>query len=160
MLEDVLEHNVQDILSLAHILDQLLRLHETPLLAQEPEDLFSLGRVYEKRGRPERARMCYRAADQGSVSILARGRMADSFRREGDWDAAARVYARMIAEKQGGAGPLIAMAKICEHKKRDIPAAIEYTRRAIVLSAEQPDADMGALQKRYQRLLIKARRKE
>lgn len=160
LLDDILKHNEQDIVSLAHILDRLMRLHETPLLAECPEDMFSLGRVYEKRGRHEGARMCYRAADQGTVSVLARGRMADSFRREGNWEAAARVYARMIADRQGGTGPLIAMAKICEHKKRDIPAAIEYTRKAVILAADQPAADMAALQKRYQRLLKKARRKD
>ena len=160
LLDDILEHNAQDIVSLAHILDRLMRLHDMPLLAQAPEDVFSLGRVYEKRGRSEGARMCYRAADRGSMSVLARGRMAESYRREGNFEAAAQVYARMITDRQGGVGPLIAMAKICEHKKRDIPAAIEYTRKAIVLAADQETADMAALQKRYQRLLLKARRKE
>ena len=160
LLTDILEHNAQDIISLAHILDRLMRLHDMPLLAQEPEDVFSLGKIYEKRGRHEGARMCYRAADQGSVSILARGRMAESYRREGDYEAAAQVYARMISDRQGGAVPLVAMAKIMEHKKRDIPAAIEYTRKAIILAADQENADMVALQKRYQRLLSKARRKE
>ena len=160
LLTDILDHNAQDIVSLAHILDRLMRLHDTPLLAQAPEDVFSLGRVYEKRGKSEKARVCYRAADQGSVSILARGRMAESFRREGDWEAAAKVYARMISDRQGGAGPLIAMAKICEHKRRDIPAAIEYTRKAIIWASDQPDADMAPLQKRLERLLLKARRKD
>ena len=160
LLTDILKHNEQDIVSLAHILDRLMRLHDAPLLAECPEDMFSLGRVYEKRGRHEGARMCYRAADQGTVSVLARGRMADSFRREGNWEAAAKVYARMIAEKQGGVLPLVAMAKICEHKKRDIPAAIEYTRKAVILASDQPDADMAALQKRYRRLMLKARRKD
>ncbi len=160
LLEDVLRHNCQDIVSLAHILERLLRLHETPLLAETPEDVFSLGRVYEKRGKSESARMCYRAADQGSVSILARGRMAESYRREGDWAAAEKIYAAMIREKQGGLQPLIALAKICEHRTRDYSTAIEYTRRAIILAAELPDADMPALQKRYERLLQKARRKE
>ena len=74
--------------------------------------------------------------------------------------AAAQVYARMIREKQGGAGPLIALAKICEHRTRDYAAALEYTRRAIILAADQPDANMASLQKRYERLLGKARRKE
>lgn len=158
LLEDILDHNAQDILSLAHILDRLLRLHEAPLLAQAPEDLFSLGRVYEKRGKKDSARMCYRAADRGSVSLLARARMAESYRREGDHAAAAQVYARMIADRQGGVGPLIAMAKICEHRTGDLPAAIEYTRRAILLAADTPGGDMAALQKRYQRLLEKARK--
>ncbi|MBQ6256581.1 MAG: ribonuclease H-like domain-containing protein [Clostridia bacterium] len=160
LLTDILDHNVQDIVSLAHILDRLMRLHDMPLLAQNPEDVFSLGRVYEKRGKPDKARVCYRAADQGSVSILARGRMAESFRREGDWEAAAGVYGRMISDHQGGPGPLVAMAKICEHKRRDIPAAIEYTRKAIILASDQPDADMAPLQKRLERLLLKARRKD
>ena len=35
LLQDILEHNAQDIISLAHILDRLLRLHDAPLLAQE-----------------------------------------------------------------------------------------------------------------------------
>ena len=160
LLDDILAHNAQDIVSLAHILDRLTRLHEAPLLAKAPEDLFSLGRVMEKRGKHENARMCYRALDQGSMSVLARGRMADSLRREGDIDGAAGVYARMIRDRQGGAAPLIAMAKICEHKKRNIPAAIEYTRKAILIAAEQPGGDMAALQKRYQRLMRKARGKE
>ena len=56
-------------------------------------------------------------------------------------------------------GPLIALAKICEHRKRDIPKAIEYTRKAIILAADHArDEEMAALQKRYQRLLLKARR--
>lgn len=159
LLEDVLRHNAQDIISLAHILDRLMRLHDAPLLtAQAPEDLFSLGKIYEKRGRGQGARMCYRAADRGSMSLLARGRMADSFRREGDWEAAARVYETMIEDRQGGVGPLIALAKICEHRKKDLPAAIEYTRRAILLAADRPGSDMPALQKRYQRLMMKARK--
>lgn len=158
LLTDILDHNAQDIVSLAHILDRLMRLHDAPLLAAAPEDVFSLGRVYEKRGRQEGARMCYRAADQGSVSLLARGRMADSYRRAGDWQTASQVYGKMIADRQGGIGPLIAMAKISEHKAKDIPAAIEYTRRAIVLAADRPGSDMPALQKRYQRLLLKARK--
>ena len=160
LLTDILDHNAQDIISLALILDQLLRLHEAPLLAREPEDVLSLGKIYEKRGRHEGARMCYRAADRGTVSLLARGRMAESYRRGGDWEAAAQVYGRMILDRQGGIGPLIAMAKICEHKKRDLPAAIEYTRKAILIAADQPGADMAALQKRYQRLMLKARRKD
>lgn len=159
LLEDVLRHNAQDIISLAHILDRLMRLHDAPLLtAQAPEDLFSLGRIYEKRGRAQGARMCYRAADRGSMSLLARSRMADSYRRAGDWEAASRVYETMIAERQGGVGSLIALAKICEHQKKDLPAAIDYTRRAILLAADRPGGDMPALQKRYQRLMMKARK--
>ncbi|MBE5786293.1 MAG: hypothetical protein E7324_02000 [Clostridiales bacterium] len=160
LLEDILSHNEQDIISLAHILSRLLCLHAAPTEAGNPEDIFSLGRVYERRGKTEGARMCYRAADRGGLSCMARARMADSFRKEGNYLEAARVYERMIAARQGGIGPYIAMAKICEHKKRDIAAAIEYTRKAIILGADDPACRMDELQKRYQRLMGKARRKD
>ncbi len=158
LLEDILEHNEQDIISLAHLLHRLCVLHDAPLLARQQEDIFSLGRVYEKRGKNEGARMCYRAADQGSLSALARSRIADTYRKEGDTEKAAQVYETMIASRQGGILPLVAMAKICEHKRRDIPAAIEYTRKAILLCAEREDGDMVALQKRFERLMKKARK--
>lgn len=157
-LEDILRHNAQDIISLAHILHQLIAFHEKPAPSAYPEDLFSLGRVYEKHGKTEGARMCYRAADRGAVSALSRARLADSFRREGNFAEAERIYTRMIASRQGGIAPLIAMAKICEYKKGDIPKAIEYTQKAVILASDDPETDMAALQKRLKRLLLKARK--
>ena len=158
LLEDVLRHNARDIVSLPRILERLMTLHDAPLTASAGEDVFSLGKIYEKRGRPERARMCYRAADQGSLSLLARSRLADSYRKEGNWQAAGEVYRKMAAQRQGGAAPLIALAKIAEHREKDISSALEYTRRAIALAADRPGSDMQALQKRYQRLMMKARK--
>lgn len=158
LLEDILEHNGQDIISLAHLLHRLIVLHETPLSAEREEDLFSLGRVYEMRGRPETARVCYRAADRGSVSAMARARIAETYRKEGDTEKASQMYDCMICARQGGEAPLIAMAKICEHKRRDIQKAIEYTQKAIILCAQREEGDLAALQKRLERLLKKARK--
>lgn len=158
LLQDILEHNGQDIISLAHLLHRLIVLHETPLCADRAEDLFSLGRIYEMRGKPEKARVCYRAADEGSVSAMARARIAEIYRREGDTLQAEKVYETMIRCRQGGIAPLIAMAKICEHKRRDIKGAIEYTQKAIMLCAQRDGNDMAALQKRFERLMKKARK--
>lgn len=160
LLEDILKHNAQDIVSLAHILNKLLSAHETPLQLREPEDLYSMGKVYEKRGKAEGARQCYRAADKGKLSALSRARLADSFRREGNIEEAEKVYARMAAARQGGIVPLIALAKIYEHKKGDIAKAIEYTQKAVIFGADDPDCDMAALQKRLKRLLQKARKEK
>lgn len=160
LLEDVLRHNAQDIVSLAHIMSRLMTLHAAPLSADEPEDLLSLGCVMEKRGRDDLARVCYRAADRDTLSAMARLRLAESYRRSGEWNEAAQVYNRMIACRQGAAYPMVAMAKICEHKTRDIARALDYTKKAILYAADDLNADMGALQKRYQRLLYKARRKK
>lgn len=158
LLSDILEHNAQDIISLAHLLHQLVVMHESPCLEKPKEDVYSLGRVYEMRGRMEGARMCYRAADKGSLSAMARARIAETYRREGNSEQAAKVYDTMIRSGQGGIAPLIAMAKICEHKRRDIPSALEYTKKAIVLCAEKDSPDMPGLQKRFERLMKKARK--
>lgn len=158
LLDDILEHNGQDIISLAHLLHRLIVLHNEPLTAGQTEDVFSLGRVYEMRGQQEKARMCYRAADKGRMSSLSRERMAETYRKSGDTEQAARVYETMIRANQGGAAPLIAMAKICEHKRRDIKAALEYTRKAIVICAQREGSDMQPLQKRLERLMKKARK--
>ena len=90
LLEDVLRHNAQDIVSLAHIMSRLMTLHTAPLSADEPEDLLSLGCVMEKRGRDDLARVCYRAADRDALSAMARLRLAESYRRSGEWNEAAR----------------------------------------------------------------------
>lgn len=158
LLDDILEHNEQDIISLAHLLYHLAVMHQTPDSVSQKEDIFSLGKVYETRGRIEKARMCYKAADGGSLSALARARLAETYRREGDTEKAARVYENMIRAGQGGIAPLIAMAKISEHKRRDIPSALEYTRKAIMICAQKESADMPALQKRFERLMNKARK--
>ncbi len=158
LLDDILEHNGQDIISLAHLLHRLCVLHDAPLTAGKQEDIFSLGKVYEKRGLSEGARVCYRAADKGSLSALARARIAETYRREGNTEMAAGEYEKMIASRQGGIAPLVAMAKICEHKRRDIPSAIEYTRKAMILAADRDGEEMPALQKRFERLMKKARK--
>ena len=160
LLDDILRHNAQDVITLAHLLHKLLEAHECPLLSPAPEDIYSLGRVFEKRGKAEKARMCYRAADRGTMSALSRTRLAESYRREGSGEEAERVYLAMISARQGGASPYIALAKLCEHKKGDLNAAIEYTQKAIRLSCDDPLADMKPLQKRLERLLEKARRKQ
>lgn len=38
----------------------LVNLHERPLEAADQRDLYSLGRVFEKRGKGERAKACFR----------------------------------------------------------------------------------------------------
>lgn len=158
LLEDVLRHNVQDIASLALILHRLLTLHESPLQADAPEDLFCLGKVCEQRGHIEKARQCYRAADQGSLSALCRMRIAETYRRAGEREQAAKIYQTMAACRQGGMEPLIALAKYYEHQKKDYQKALQYTRRAIVWAADQPGLDMKPLQKRLERLTLKLRR--
>lgn len=158
LLEDILEHNAQDVVSMAHLMHRALSMHLAPLLSAQSEDIFSIGRVYERRGRIGEARVCYRAADRGAVSPLARFRLAESYRKAGDWAAAREVLERMAASGQGGIQTYVALAKVYEHRLCDIDRAMRCTRRAMILAVEH-GGDLAALRKRYERLNQKAGRK-
>lgn len=160
LLEDILKHNAQDIASLARLLFRLCQLHENPLSAKHLQDIYSLGRVYEKRGRQETARMCYRAADAGSMSALSRERLADNLRREKRPQDAAEIYEKMIASRQGGVKPYIALAKLLEHRLGNPEAAATVARRGLLYVSDLPEgsfnqADFEDLTRRYARLLQK-----
>ena len=163
LLEDILRHNAQDIASLARLLFLLADLHENPLHAEHLQDIYSLGCVYEKRGRAQEARMCYRAADAGSMSALSRQRLAESLRREKRPQEAAAIYEKMIASRQGGARPYIALAKLLEHRLHSPAAAAEVARRGLVCLSDMPmdaraQADFDDLTRRFTRLLEKSRK--
>ena len=163
LLEDILKHNAQDIATLVRLLYTLSELHENPMSAEYVQDIFSLGRVYEKRGRMQTARACYRAADAGSMSALSRERLAYCLNRCQEPEEAARIYEKMIAAHQGGAKPYIALCKILEHKLHDLPKAADTARRGLLYLSDRPMNDPAAvaafndLTHRYSRLLSKLR---
>ena len=163
LLEDILKHNAQDIATLVRLLYTLSDLHENPMSAEHVQDIFSLGRVYEKRGRHQTARACYRAADAGSMSAMSRERLAYCLSRDQKPQEAARIYEKMIASHQCGARPYIALSKILEHKLKDIKAAAEIARRGLLylsdrsLTDPKEQATFNDLTRRYARLLTKLR---
>ncbi len=155
LLEPVLRHNCQDIKTLPHLLFKLLSLYEKPLLSPHAQDIFSVGRVMEKRGQKNLARKYYRAADRGSMSLLSKMTLADSYRREKDFASAASVYEAMIADGLGDAFPYIALAKLCEHRLGDPARALALTKKAILLTDPYDDTALMDAQKRALRLIKK-----
>lgn len=155
LLKPVLEHNAQDIRTLPLLLMKLLELYADPLTSVHPQDVYSIGRVMEKRGGLETARRCYRAADQGSLSRLSRMTLADSYRREKRYQDAAKVYELMIDAGQGGSYPLIALAKLCEHRLSDVPRALALTRKAMLYLDPYDEQAFQEVQKRALRLMKK-----
>lgn len=158
--EDVLSHNLQDVKSLADVLHALILSHEAPESLTEDEDIYSVGRVLEKRGETARARRCFRLADRGSLSALSRTQLAESFRKDKQYDKAAEVWRIMIKSRQGGLFPYIALAKLLEHRMKDTEGAMRVTAQAMFLAAERNDPLHAELEKRYLRLDDKLRRQK
>ncbi len=157
LLDDILRHNAQDIVSLARLLFALRMLHEQPLTAQDQRDLFSLGRVLERRGEREQAQRCYRACTQRDVRELAQLRLADLQRRQGSHGEAAHTYETLRRGGQGGPEVFTALAKLYEHRFRDPARALEIARQGMVYCLERLDGS-GEEDKHYRDLKHRAQR--
>ncbi len=159
LLEDILKHNAQDIASLCVLLNHMAELYLHPEKIRFSEDVYSMGRALEKLNRTENARHCYRLARRGRAGDLAGQALAVSYRRTGEREQAAEVWREMIRERKGGITPYIELAKYEEHIRRNIPAALEMTERAMALCSEMTlraeetvQQTQNELQYRYERL--------
>lgn len=139
LLDDILKHNAQDVLSMARLLYALINLHEQPLTAQDQRDLFSLGRVFKKRGECERAKVCFRACGEENVKAMAQMQLADIFRREGRHGDAADVYERMRYLGVKDAKLYINLAKIYEHRFKAPERALAIARQGMLYCLECAD---------------------
>jgi len=132
----ILEHNKQDIVSLAQLFYFLCRQVDHPEEICDGEDLFSLARAMEKRGEREKAMHCYRLSAANGMMGESYQAMARIEKREGHVDAAIRLYQTMLTQGKEPAAACEALAKLYEHQLKDIAGAISYTRQALLLLSE------------------------
>ena len=170
LLEDVVDHNRQDIVSLGTLLARLAGSYAAPLEQTRMLDVFSLGRALQRRGERGDAETCYRlSAKERPLSTIERLRerhVAASANRQlslmlrsgGDMLRAESVWRDMIDRRQMGIFPYVELAKLYEHSRRDPEEALRLTERALELAAD--DEEKAALHKRRERLTrrIEARR--
>ncbi len=148
LLRDVLEHNRQDVVSMALLLVVLSRDlipvagSERPAAGVHPGDLGGLGRAYLRKRRHEEALACFDAAmerltepweSQRYEAIAmdrarALTRMGRREEAEGAWHAIALEGGRHAA------WAWLHVAKHREHDHRDFRAALEATARARTLA--------------------------
>ena len=158
LLQDILDHNAQDIASLCVLLTHMAGMYEHPEQIRFSEDVYSMGRALEKNNRPEEARKCYRLASRGRVGTEAYSALARSYRRAGDREEAARVWQEMIACRRGGAAPYIELAKYEEHVRRDNRTALELTEQALALLSEVTLRQDASVQETQNELQYRRRR--
>ncbi|MBQ6232540.1 MAG: ribonuclease H-like domain-containing protein [Clostridia bacterium] len=156
LIEQILDHNAQDIRSMPLILGRLMEMYRAPLSEPYQEDIYSIGRVLDRRGQTERARKCYHAADKGAMSLLSRLSLAESYRKGTDYQASAQVYERMLKEGQGSVEVLVRLAILYEHRLGRPEEALRLTQRAMLLCEDDEQAEQ--LNRRYRRLKSKTER--
>lgn len=166
LLEDVLHHNMLDIRSLAVLLARLCQAMDVPEQQSFCQDVYSAGRALERFGYLEEARRCYRVASTTELSERARVSLALSYRRERDYARERQECLEMIRRNEGGVFPYIELAKICEHRLRDLSGAMRYTLMAMEYISslppwKQPEPELAQeLERRRKRLYHKLHPKE
>ena len=169
LLEDIVEHNRQDIVSLGSLLVRLNRAYAAPLEQTSMLDVFSLGKTLEKEGERAEAKTCYRlAALERPLSTMARlrerhaadganQRLSLILRSEHDYGEAEQVWREMIERRQMGVFPYVELAKIYEHREGNPREALSLTERALAIASEE---EKPALERRRIRLLARVAAQE
>ena len=166
-MEKVLEHNRQDIVSLAQLYFELCRLMARPEEAAQEEDLLSLARMCERSGDLNRATKCYRLCARGATRAEAYKAMSVNAKRQGQVDTAIKLCKTMLSRGDDPVYAYEALAKLYEHQLRQPEEALHYTRQALLMLAEpslvQDDSirdKQEALKHRYARLRRKISKTE
>jgi len=138
-LPRVFEHNRHDILSLAAltgwVADAVAR---APHPDFDPEALAGLGRLLEGID-PERSRACYRMALDRGLLPPARERLllrlALGEKRQARWEEARALWEAAARSPQAfDPRPWEEIAKVHEHRRRDLPAARAVVEQALTLA--------------------------
>ncbi|MFH0793194.1 MAG: ribonuclease H-like domain-containing protein [bacterium] len=134
----VLDHNVQDILSIGSLLCYLSDFVQCYEHERFPhaEDLMGLARLHELRGELSEARRCLehavgraREGDQSLVAGLQLGRL---FKKAAEWEKAIEVWGELCRHSPlQTLEPYIELAKYYEHRARETQKAKMVVERAL-----------------------------
>jgi uncharacterized protein YprB with RNaseH-like and TPR domain len=158
-LPRVFEHNRHDILSLAAltgwVADAVVR---APVPDLEPEALAGLGRLLEP-SEPERSLACYRMALDSGLPTPFRERLllrlAQGEKRRARWDEARALWeAAARGPRDFDPRPWEEIAKVHEHRRRDLPAARRVVEEALELARRHRASErvLAAFEHRLERL--------
>lgn len=148
LLVPVFEHNRQDVLSMVALAGAATArfqcgLGDPPAFdGLDPLDLWSLGRLYRRRGLEQAAVRAYQACLDGCCPVPAWDRVAleclRMLRRLHRTEEALALAERMADAYPARPWALVELAKLLEHQVRDYGRALAVVDRALGLSAVGP----------------------
>ena len=156
LLKPVVEHNLNDIVSLYFLMYQISRIHSEPeKQLTDADDLYSLARIFENRKEHDRVRLTLEGcrniiSDEGRYDLLYMQSLA--CKRTGCFDEAVALWKQVAESEDILTFPaLIELAKYYEHRVRDLPLALEYSQKAQRVCPAR-ESDRANLIKRIARL--------
>jgi uncharacterized protein YprB with RNaseH-like and TPR domain len=139
ILQPVFYHNCQDILSLAALLNHVVRLMNIAYCSethQEPGDIYGVGKIYESLGELNAAEICY-------TLVIANGHtkyekqnalwsLSMLMKRQQRMEEAAMLWKQLVdIGTYVGIAPYIELAKYYEHKVKDYVTARHFVNEAM-----------------------------
>lgn len=143
-MQRVFYHNQIDMLSMVTLAGRVIKQFAHASDADNPLDLFSLGRWQADLGMAAEAEENYRRAAAGDLPLAfyhqALQRLGLLLKRNGRRDEAVSLWQQWAATTFDSVEPHIELAKHYEWHAQDIPTAIQWTEAALKLANSWPAA--------------------
>jgi hypothetical protein len=162
-IRKIFYHNQQDIISLLDLLNYFAQIMEDPLSGFLKKDDLALAKIFRNQC-PAEAEKIYRhimnGAYDNAMKRIAAIRLSLLYRSSGQFDEAFVLWEELASTARGESFPVVEMAKVLEHRKKDFKAAeklirdfLERSERTKRLSqTEQAEYDIADMKKRLRRL--------
>jgi len=161
LLEDVIDHNRQDILTLSDLLIRLTDIYLHPERETDVLDQFSLGKAFEKLGEWEEAKKMYRVAAMPRAVVSAKQlklsfcageanrRLYHIYRKNRKYEQAEEVLKNMVRRRQMEFCAKTELCKLYEHRMKREREALMICREMLKDCAP---GEREAVEKRIKRL--------
>ena len=161
-LKTVFEHNVIDVLSMVALLCHIIKTAEQTQV-DHPADYLSLGKLYLGTGQLDMAIECFKnaIAAGGAPAVRGHWQLSLVYKQQQRWEEAVDEWEKIIDRRPNLISPYLELAKFYEHRCRNLPVALDFTKAALVLANRRGynritgPQGIPALQHRKQRLLRK-----
>lgn len=163
LLDDIVRHNRQDIVTLMTLLSHLIRLYAAPERETRRQDLLSMGRALERQGELKPARELYRIASipapAGSLASFRGNAVAEEAawrlyllaRRNRDADAMREILEQMANRRQCRDRIYVELAKLYEHRMKNPRRALRYAELAAKYVSPKALPELEARRARLQK---------
>ena len=165
LIEPVLYHNQEDILSLLGVVvagAALVDRNRTPAQrgAADAMDLYGVARLFESAGDAARAAALLEQALEGRLTALAsqtaKLKLSRHFKKSRDWEKAVSLWREMSAGDEAFSFRELSM--YYEHKAKNFEEAIRAAEDGLAVSMGRPAGERKDFEKRIERLRGKMRR--
>ncbi len=145
LIEPVLYHNAEDILSLLGlvILGASIFSEDPDSCSLDAMDFFGAGKVLEKVGETEKAADFFQRALNGSLSdevgLSTRRRLASQYKRSQHWEKAVTIWTEMAQTQDASSDLLYSLRELSmyyEHRAKNFPDAHRYAEEGYVVSLD------------------------